>query len=186
MTPCIGIDLGGTKIEGVVLDDAGRVTVRRRVPTHSERGYDHIVDAVASLAAGLLDQAGDCRLIGIGTPGAPSRRSGRMKNCNTVCLNGRDLPADLERRIGRRVLVENDANCFVLAEATLGAGRGADVVCGVILGTGVGGGIVCHGRLLRGPQPIAHSRHASISYHPLGRFGSRSPTAALSGKNARR
>jgi fructokinase len=151
----IGIDLGGTKIEGVVLDERGKPVVRERAPTESARGYTHIVEQVGRLADRLLAMEPDCAVIGIGTPGAVSARTGRMKNCNTTCLNGEDLPGDLARRIGRRVLVENDANCFALAEATAGAGRGARVVFGVILGTGVGGGIVVDGRLLRGPQHIA-------------------------------
>lgn len=151
----IGIDLGGTKIEGVVLDDANQVVFRRRIATQSALGYEHIVERVGGLADELLQHAPDCSLIGIGTPGAVSQRTGKMKNCNTVCLNDRDLPGDLRQRIGRPVCVENDANCFVLAEATCGAGAGASVVFGVIMGTGVGGGIVCDGKLLRGPQRIA-------------------------------
>jgi fructokinase len=151
----VGVDLGGTKIEGVVLDRERRVVVRRRVATESERGYEHIVERVGAVADELLAAAPGCERIGVGTPGAVSARTGRMKNCNTVCLNDRDLPGDLERRIGRTVRVENDANCFALAEALLGAGKGADLVFGVILGTGVGGGIVSGGRLHRGPQLIA-------------------------------
>jgi len=151
----IGIDLGGTKIEGVLLGDAGEVVTRRRVATQSERGYAHIVERVGELVEELRPLAPDCRRVGIGTPGAVSRRTGLMKNSNTECLNGRDLPGDLQRRIGLPVAVENDANCFALAEALRGAGRGHDVVFGVILGTGVGGGIVVGGRLLGGAQHIA-------------------------------
>jgi fructokinase len=151
----IGIDLGGTKIEGAILDAEQRIVVRQRLATESERGYEHIVARTARLAKDLLAEAPDCRRIGVGTPGAVSARTGRMKNCNTVCLNDRDLPTDLAREIGCEIVVENDANCFTLAEAILGAGRGAPVVFGVIMGTGVGGGIVVDGRLLRGPQHIA-------------------------------
>jgi fructokinase len=151
----IGIDLGGTKIEGVVLDEGNQVVLRRRVATESAAGYEHIVERVGYVADELLRLAPDCPMIGIGTPGAVSQRTGRMKNCNTVCLNDRDLPGDLQRRIGKPVLVENDANCFVLAEATCGAATAAGVVFGIIMGTGVGGGIVCDGKLLRGPQRIA-------------------------------
>jgi fructokinase len=151
----VGIDLGGTKIEGVVLDDDGGVLVRERTATEAELGYEHIVARVGELATKLLRTAAECPWVGVGTPGAVSSRSGRMKNCNTICLNGRDLPADLARQIGRPVRVENDANCFALAEAKRGAAAGADVVFGVILGTGVGGGIVCGGRLLAGLQHIA-------------------------------
>ncbi len=151
----IGIDLGGTKIEGIVLDNEGRPLARRRVPTAQERGYEHIVEATGRLADELRALAPECGVIGIGTPGALSSRTGRMKNSNTTCLNGRDLPADLRRRIGLPVIVENDANCFALAEATSGAGQGAQVVFGVIMGTGVGGGLVVGGRLWSGPQHIA-------------------------------
>lgn len=151
----IGIDLGGTKIEGVLLDEANQSLFRHRVATESAGGYEHIVERVGALADELLRRAPDCAMVGIGTPGAISQRTGTMKNCNTVCLNERDLPGDLQRRIGRPVRVENDANCFVLAEATCGAAVGAGVVFGVIMGTGVGGGIVCNGSLLRGAQGIA-------------------------------
>lgn len=157
MTLRIGIDLGGTKIEGVVLDDAdGRIVERRRVPTGAERGYEAIVDTVGGLCEALRAAVPGCaEAVGVGTPGAVSTRTGRMKNCNTTCLNGRDLPGDLARRLGTPVIVENDANCFALAEARAGAGRGARVVFGVILGTGVGGGLVLDGRLWSGPQHIA-------------------------------
>lgn len=151
----VGIDLGGTKIEGAVLDADGCVVVRRRVPTESERGYQHIVDRCAMFAQELLALAPGCDLVGVGTPGAVSSRTQLMKNSNTTCLNGRDLPGDLARAIGVRVLVENDANCFALAEAMQGAGRGYALVFGVIMGTGVGGGIVHRGELLRGAQSIA-------------------------------
>jgi fructokinase len=151
----IGIDLGGTKIEGVVLD-ADHVPVQRvRIPTESERGYEHIVERVGQLVRQLVRLAPDVDVIGVGTPGAVSRRTGLMKNCNTTCLNDRDLPGDLARCLGRPVLVENDANCFALAEAVAGAGRNAALVFGVIMGTGVGGGWVYKGELLRGQQHIA-------------------------------
>jgi fructokinase len=152
----LGIDLGGTKIEAAVVDDAdGRVVRRERVATESARGYEHVVERVGDLGERLLASVPDCAGLGIGTPGAVSSRDGRMKNCNTTCLNGRALPADLARRLGRPVRIENDANCFALAEARLGAGRGARLVFGVIMGTGVGGGIVIDGRLWRGAQHIA-------------------------------
>ena len=151
----IGIDLGGTKIEGVVLDGDGVQIARRRVPTDQRRGYDHIIATTGQLADELRALAPDCGVIGVGTPGALSSRSGLMKNCNTTCLNGRDLPADLSRRIGLPVIVENDANCFALAEALSGAGQGARMVFGVIMGTGVGGGLVIGGQLWSGPQHIA-------------------------------
>lgn len=150
----IGIDLGGTKIEGVVLGEDGAIVARRRVPTERERGYEHILDRVASLVRDLRPLAPGCTTIGIGTPGATSR-DGLMKNSNTTCLNGRPVHADLEARIGLPVRMENDANCFALAEAIAGAGKGHELVFGVILGTGVGGGIVWRGQLWSGPQHIA-------------------------------
>lgn len=151
----IGIDLGGTKIEGVALADDGRELRRERVPTEQQRGYGHIVDAVGRLVERMREVAPDCRAVGVGTPGAVSSRTGRMKNSNTLCLNGEDLPGDLARRIGLPVRVENDANCFALAEARRGAGQGGRLVFGVILGTGVGGGLVVNGELWSGPQHIA-------------------------------
>jgi fructokinase len=151
----VGIDLGGTKIEGVVLDEDRRVIVRERIATESARGYAHIVSRVAELANRLRVQAPAATAIGVGTPGAVSSRSGTMKNCNTTCLNGQRLREDLEARLEMNVRLENDANCFTLAEAVGGAGRGGQLVFGVILGTGVGGGIVFGGDLWSGPQHLA-------------------------------
>jgi fructokinase len=162
----IGIDLGGTKIEGVVLDRDHTVLRRRRVATEQGRGYEHILSTIVALVTDLRASASDCDHIGIGTPGAVSARTGLMKNSNTACLNGRDLPGDLARRLGCPVVVENDANCFALAEAVLGAGRGARMVFGVILGTGVGGGLVIDQRLWSGPQHIAGEwGHHAIDPH---------------------
>ncbi len=163
----IGIDLGGTKIEGVVLDEDHRVVCRNRVATESERGYEHILSRVASVVQACRPDAPECRRIGIGTPGSVSARDGTMKNSNTTCLNGRRLPDDLAALLEMPVEIENDANCFALAEAIAGAGRDAALVFGVILGTGVGGGIVHRGELLRGPQHLAGEwGHHSID--PLG------------------
>ncbi len=153
--PLIGIDLGGTKIEGVVLGPDRQPLTRVRVPTEREGGYDHIVARVAELVGRLRPAALGCTAIGIGTPGSISARDGTMKNSNTTCLNGRPLPRDLEARIGLPVRLENDANCFALAEALGGSGRGHRVVFGVILGTGVGGGIVLDGAVHAGAQHIA-------------------------------
>jgi fructokinase len=150
----IGIDLGGTKIEGVILDAENQPIFRQRIATESALGYEHILERLAFLAEQLRQTAPECIRIGVGTPGAVSTR-GVMKNCNTTCLNGRRLPEDLAARLGITVCIENDANCFALAEAVAGAGRDAALVFGVILGTGVGGGIVYRGELLRGPQHLA-------------------------------
>ncbi len=151
----IGIDLGGTKTEGVVIDEEGKVRARERRATPAAAGYHAILDAIVGLVNDLERTVGASCLVGIGTPGAISTRSGRLKNSNTVCLNGQPILDDLQQRLGRPLRIANDANCFALSEACDGAARGADVVFGVILGTGVGGGIVVHGRLLEGLQHIA-------------------------------
>ena len=150
----LGIDLGGTKIEGVVLD-GDEIRVRKRIPTEPEGGYEHVVERIAALVAELRREVPDAAVLGIGTPGSLSARTGLLKNSNTQCLNGKPLLRDLERSLGLRVLMENDANCFALAEAIAGAGRGHEVVFGVILGTGVGGGVIIGGRCWTGPQHIA-------------------------------
>jgi len=120
-------------------------------------GYAHIVSRVKVLLGELEEKSGIGRpdVIGFGTPGAMEPATGLMKNCNTTCLNGQPLPADLAAAADREVIVANDANCFALAEAVLGAGRGAESVFGVIMGTGVGGGIIIHGRVHNGAQGIA-------------------------------
>ena len=150
MTPLrIGVDIGGTKIEALALDAAGREVFRKRIPT--PRGdYEATVAAVVSLVA----EAG-AGTVGVGIPGALSRATGRVKNANSTWLIGRSLKEDLERALKREIRLENDANCFALSEAVDGAGQGARVVFGVILGTGVGGGIVVDGRVLTGPNAIA-------------------------------
>ena len=145
----IGVDIGGTKIEALALDAAGREVFRKRIPT--PRGdYEATVAAVVSLVA----EAG-AGTVGVGIPGALSRATGRVKNANSTWLIGRSLKEDLERALKREIRLENDANCFALSEAVDGAGQGARVVFGAILGTGVGGGIVVDGRVLTGPNAIA-------------------------------
>jgi fructokinase len=160
----IGIDFGGTKIEGIVLDPAGREIFRKRVETRREDGYERILERIRTLYDEL--RARDPQqehTLGIGTPGAVSPRTGLLKNSNTVCLNGRPLKADLERLLGRPIAIQNDANCFSLAEALHGAGRGCTLVFGVIMGTGCGGGIVYRGDVITGPQAIAGEwGHTSI------------------------
>jgi predicted NBD/HSP70 family sugar kinase len=154
-----GIDLGGTKIEGVILDPArpGEPIHRLRLPTESARGYEHVVAQIVRVVEQLEGAAGTRRpaRIGVGTPGATEPATGLLKNSNTTCLNGRALGADLTRALGVEAVLANDANCCALAEATLGAGRGRRVVMGLILGTGVGGGIVVDGRVLDGRHGIA-------------------------------
>lgn len=151
----IGIDLGGTKIEGVVMGADSSIVARRRIATPAG-DYAATVAACAGLVAGLEGEVGRTGLrVGFGTPGAISRRTGRMKNCNSTCLNGQPLKQDLELALAREVRLANDADCMALSEASDGAAAGAAVVFGVILGTGVGGGIVVNGSLLSGPNAIA-------------------------------
>src|SRR5690348_4845641 len=148
----IGIDLGGTKIEGIVMDRDGRVVARRRVPT--PRDYAASLDAIVALVDDLDARAGTRCTIGIGIPGAATP-AGLIKNANSTWLIGEPFGADLERRLERPVRLMNDANCFAISEAADGAAAGAGVVFGVILGTGVGGGIVVGGRGLDGANGIA-------------------------------
>lgn len=153
-----GIDLGGTKIEGAVVDsqDPRLVRCRLRVPTEGAKGYEHIVGQIAKLVAQMEDAVGGKRpaVIGFGTPGAVEPASGVMKNSNTVCLNGRTLGADISHRLGAEARLANDANCFALAEAQFGVARGKRMVFGVILGTGVGGGLVIDGQAWNGLHGI--------------------------------
>jgi fructokinase len=150
----IGIDLGGTKIEGIVLGADGRELIRERVPTPGGN-YRATLAAVHELVLRLESRAGGTRTIGIGMPGSVSRATGRVKNSNSTCLNGEPLHYDLETLLGRPLRFANDADCFALSEATDGAAAGAAVAFGVIVGTGTGGGIVVNGRLLHGPNGIA-------------------------------
>ena len=150
----LGIDLGGTKIEIIALDQAGAELLRRRVPTPSG-SYDQTLSAVADLVRAAESELGARGTIGIGTPGSLSRATGLLRGANSVCLNGQPIKRDLEAMLKREVRLTNDANCFALSEAADGAGSGASVVFGVILGTGVGGGIVVGGRVLDGPNAIA-------------------------------
>lgn len=154
----IGIDLGGTKIEGIALDADGRERARHRAATPAG-DYQATVAAIVGLVAQLERQAGLAAQarppVGVGIPGAISPATGLIKNANSTCLIGHALDKDLARALGRPVKLANDANCFAVSEATDGAGRGFRVVFGVILGTGAGGGVVVDGRVLTGPNTIA-------------------------------
>jgi fructokinase len=150
----IGIDLGGTKTEGIVLDPGDAEIVRRRYPTPIDGGYPAILNAIVSLVDELEEHAGASCRVGIGTPGALSRKTGRIKNSNTTCLIDQPLQGDLSALLKREIRMENDANCFALSEALDGAGQGQAIVFGMILGTGVGGGIVVNQQLLTGLQHI--------------------------------
>ncbi|MGR8948093.1 MAG: ROK family protein [Gammaproteobacteria bacterium] len=150
----IGIDLGGTKIEGVVLDSDNATLAKIRVATPRE-DYQAIIDTVAQLIAKLESTVGAACSVGIGTPGAISPYSRKMKNSNTVVLNGMDLQNDLELATGKQLYFANDANCLALSESVDGAARGARSVFGVIIGTGTGGGLVYEGQLVSGANAIA-------------------------------
>ncbi|MCX6960928.1 MAG: ROK family protein [Verrucomicrobia bacterium] len=153
-----GIDLGGTKIEGVIMDSSrpGESLFRLRRETGASHGYEHILSQIEGVISDLESSSGLTRppKIGIGTPGAMEPSSGRLKNSNTTCLNDQPILQDLERLTGSQILMANDANCFALAEALIGAAAGASVVFGVILGTGVGGGVVVNGHILPGLHGI--------------------------------
>lgn len=149
----IGIDLGGTKIEGVGLDANGVVAARRRVQT-PQGDYEGTVAAIVDLVRHLEQETGGQGSVGMGMPGIISPATGLVKNANSVCLNGRPLDRDLEDALGHAVRIENDANCFALSEASDGAAAGRGCVFGVILGTGTGGGVVVGGRILHGRNAV--------------------------------
>jgi len=150
----IGVDLGGSKIEALALGSGGRELVRKRIAT-PVGDYEATVRAVSGLVLEIESVVKKRANVGIGIPGALSRLTGMVKNANSTCLIGRDLRGDLEKLLGREIRIANDANCFALSEAVDGAGKGAEVVFGVILGTGVGAGIVVRGEVLTGPNAIA-------------------------------
>ena len=162
-----GLDLGGTKIEAIILDDAGEIIWRQRQPTPSA-DYAEILDTLSTIVARADAEAG-CQLsVGIGMPGSISPLTGRVRNSNTLCLNDQPIHQDLQQRLNRGVRVANDANCFALSEAVDGAGQGANSVFGVILGTGCGGGFVFNQKLQNGANGIG----GEWGHNPLA-----SPTA---------
>jgi len=151
----IGIDLGGTKIECIALNNNGKTLFRKRIGTPAG-DYEATVQAVAALVETAERETGkNGARVGIGIPGTLSKKSGLVKNANSVCLIGQPLDKDLEAALGRPVKLANDANCFALSEATDGAAKGHQVIFGAILGTGVGGGIVIDGKVITGPNAIA-------------------------------
>jgi len=150
----LGIDLGGTKMEILALDGRGKVLLRRRRPTPADN-YRAIVNEICDLVQEAEEELGETGTVGVGTPGAPSPVTGSLRNANTLVLNGQRLEADLQAALSRPIRVANDANCFALSEAVDGAGAGAEVVFGVILGTGVGGGVIVRGRPVVGRNAVA-------------------------------
>ena len=157
----LGIDLGGTKIEGVFLDEQLDVISRKRIPT-PQNDYKAIIESILNLIQEIKTE--DCT-IGICTPGAISKKTGLIKNSNTQCLIGMPLRKDLENSLNQTISIENDANCFAMAEATLGAAKGFDVVFGVIMGTGVGGGIIINVKVHTGRTNIAGEWGHHTLYH---------------------
>ena len=151
----LGIDLGGTKIEAIIIDDQFQVIERKRTLTLRDEGYDAILQRIIDLSKEMIKIGKINSSIGICTPGTIEASTGLLKNSNTVCLIGKPIQQDLEDALGLPVLMENDANCFALAEATIGAAKKFEVVFGVILGTGCGAGIVVNKKIHRGPNRIA-------------------------------
>jgi len=151
----IGIDLGGTKIEGILLDGNFNEITRKRISTNQDQGYDSILKSISSLIQDLRTKSNSESSIGICTPGILSKNTGLIKNSNTQCLIDKPLKNDLENILEQKISMENDANCFALAEATLGAGKNFDLVFGVIMGTGVGGGVIIRKKIHTGRTNIA-------------------------------
>jgi fructokinase len=161
----LGVDLGGSKTEAILLDENFNVLERKRIPT-PQNDYQQILDSISTLVLDLSKNTSDFSL-GVCTPGAISKQTGLIKNSNTQCLIGQSLKEDLENLLGKKVSLENDANCFTMAEATLGAAIEFDLVFGVIIGTGVGGGIVIDKKLYSGRTNIA-GEWGHHTLHPNG------------------
>ena len=149
----IGIDLGGTKTEGILIDDEGKELARNRIKT--EKTYEGTISGIISIVEKFETDFGISETVGIGMPGAVSSESALVKNANSIWLNGKPFKKDLQKKIERKVNLENDANCFALSEAVDGAGKGYPVVFGVIIGTGTGGGISVNQKVLAGKNNIA-------------------------------
>lgn len=169
-----GIDLGGTKIEAAALNQDGTVLSRRRLPTEREKGYEHIIGQVKRVLELVSEEVGEVPTkLGIGTPGAIDPPTGLMKNSNTTVLNGKPFAKDLEKALGISVVMANDANCFAIAETLLGAGKAYatedHLIFGVIMGTGVGGGIVINGKVWNGAQGIGGEWGHSFLDHSGGK-----------------
>lgn len=148
--------MGGTKIEGLAINAEGKEIFRQRIDTQQEGGYEHILQRIRDLYRTLVSEIQNHpHTLGMGTPGAFSHLTGRMKNSNTLCFNDRLTYEEISTRLGRPLRIENDANCFALAETIAGAGQGSRLVFGVIMGTGCGGGIVMDGQIWTGKQSIA-------------------------------
>ena len=163
----IGIDLGGTKIEGILLDDSLNVIQRTRIHT-PKNNYSKIIGEIFSLVNNLSKNINDYT-IGVCTPGAISKKTGLLKNSNTKCLIGMPIKEDLEKKLEKKIVIENDANCFAMSEAIMGSAKNYSVVFGVIMGTGVGGGIIIDGKIHYGRTSIA----GEWGHHTLNPNGNR-------------
>ncbi len=163
----IGFDLGGTKIEGIVLDENNQEIYRKRIPNGKEQGYDHILDNIQHLYEDLCEHVQTTEhTIGLGTPGSISKQTGLLSTSNIQCMNSKPFQEDLKKKLGHNIIVENDANCFALAEALIGAGKGKNIVFGVIIGTGCGGGLVINGEVIRGlRENCGEWGHSTINYN---------------------
>ncbi len=170
----LGIDLGGTKTEGILIDDSLNVIERKRLAT-PENNYQEIIQTITDLVTDITKNHKDFT-VGICTPGAISKKTGLLKNSNTQCLIGKPLKEDLENQLNKKISMENDANCFAIAEATLGVAKNHSFVFGVIMGTGVGGGIVIDGKIHHGRTNIAgewghHTLHQNGNQCYCGKKG---------------
>ncbi len=164
----IGIDLGGTKIEGIILDVENRELFRKRIETEQKLGYDHILNNINQLYQIMVNNIDNSsHTLGIGTPGSISPKTGLLKNSNTLCLNKKPLKDDLQKLLNRKIEIQNDANCFTLAEAMYETEEKHELVFGVIMGTGCGGGIIFNNKIITGPQAIA-GEWGHMSINPNG------------------
>lgn len=163
----VGIDLGGTKIEIIVTDEHYKEIFRKRMPNGKENGYEFLLNRIKDLYIDACDEINnEAHTLGLGTPGGISKETGLLKNSNIEMMNGKPFRADLEKLLKHKLVVENDANCFALAEAVIGAGKGKDLVFGVVLGTGCGGGIVHKGKVIEGLKEAAGEwGHHTINYN---------------------
>ena len=164
----IGIDLGGTKIEGILLSNDNKIIERKRILTRQEKGYEFIIDRVVQLINNMKSISKKECQIGICTPGSLDMKTGILKNSNTICLIGKPIKEDLENKLNCSIAIDNDANCFAMAEALLGSGKNYDIIFGVIMGTGVGGGLVFNREIHHGRLFIAGEWGHQILY-PNGR-----------------
>ena len=162
----IGFDLGGTKVEGIILDADGNEVARKRRLNGKENGYDYVLENIGSLYKELLEEIkGAEHTLGLCMPGSISKKTGLLKNCNIQCMNGLPLVDDLKKVLGHNIGVQNDANCFAMAEAAAGAGKGKGIVFGVIIGTGCGGGLIIDGKVISGlSENTGEWGHSTINY----------------------